>query len=297
MRIKLPALRPTMLLIGTAAVLAACGGSIGGYVLPPRTGTGGTANDPARHRPGTHDRGTARQAAVLRRSRHQGRPGRHRLHLRDAPSRPAALTVAGVSAQVPAHCLVKGKMNERTGPVDGQTYAIGFEMRLPVDWNGRFFYQANGGLDGSVVTATGGIGGGGPRLDRPAHGLRRDQLGCRPPLPDAQLRPRPAGAPGLRLQRRRPAHADGQEPDRQGLRPRSRSLVPRRLLQRRPARDGRGLALRGPVRRHPGRRPGLQPAAGGRGAALRRAAIRDGDDRPAPRPASRTCRPRSPRPN
>jgi hypothetical protein len=33
----------------------------------------------------------------------------------------------------------------------GKSYAIGFEMRLPNDWNGRFFYQANGGIDGSVV--------------------------------------------------------------------------------------------------------------------------------------------------
>ena len=38
------------------------------------------------------------------------------------------------------------------------TYAIGFEMRLPTAWNGRFFYQANGGIDGSVVTATGPVG-------------------------------------------------------------------------------------------------------------------------------------------
>jgi pimeloyl-ACP methyl ester carboxylesterase len=46
-------------------------------------------------------------------------------------------------------------MFPRTSPVDGNSYAIGFEMRLPNDWNGRFFYQANGGIDGSVVTATG----------------------------------------------------------------------------------------------------------------------------------------------
>jgi feruloyl esterase len=53
-------------------------------------------------------------------------------------------------------------MFPRTG-IDGNSYAIGFEMRLPNDWNGRFFYQANGGIDGSVVTATGGVnGGGGP---------------------------------------------------------------------------------------------------------------------------------------
>jgi hypothetical protein len=42
-------------------------------------------------------------------------------------------------------------MNERTSPVDGKTYAIGFEMRLPKAWNGRFFHQGNGGIDGSVV--------------------------------------------------------------------------------------------------------------------------------------------------
>ncbi|MFT3719644.1 tannase/feruloyl esterase family alpha/beta hydrolase [Pseudorhodoferax sp.] len=70
------------------------------------------------------------------------------------------LTVAGRG--VAAHCRVTGRMFERIGAVDGQPYAIGFEMRLPVDWNGRFFYQANGGLDGSVGTASGGIGGGGP---------------------------------------------------------------------------------------------------------------------------------------
>ena len=51
-------------------------------------------------------------------------------------------------------------MFERVSPVDGKTYAIGFEMRLPKAWNGRFFHQGNGGIDGSVVTATGSFGGG-----------------------------------------------------------------------------------------------------------------------------------------
>lgn len=68
------------------------------------------------------------------------------------------LTLAG--QPVPEHCLVTGRMFQRTSPVDGQSYAIGFEMRLPTAWNGRFFYQANGGTDGNVVTATGGFGGG-----------------------------------------------------------------------------------------------------------------------------------------
>jgi len=72
------------------------------------------------------------------------------------------LAVAGVTTPMPEHCLVKGEMLRRTSAVDGKSYAIGFEMRLPSAWNGRFFYQANGGIDGSVVTATGPNSGGAP---------------------------------------------------------------------------------------------------------------------------------------
>ena len=61
---------------------------------------------------------------------------------------------------VPAHCQVTGKMFARTSAVDGQSYAIGFEMRLPNAWNGRFFYQANGGTDGVVSTALGSVSAG-----------------------------------------------------------------------------------------------------------------------------------------
>jgi feruloyl esterase len=69
-----------------------------------------------------------------------------------------ALTIGG--KPVGEHCLVTGKMNERTSPVDGKVYAIGFEMRMPKNWNGRFLYQGNGGTDGAVLTATGATGGG-----------------------------------------------------------------------------------------------------------------------------------------
>jgi feruloyl esterase len=69
-----------------------------------------------------------------------------------------ALTWAGRA--IGAHCLVKGEMHRRTSPQDGKSYAVGFEMRLPNAWNGRFFYQANGGMDGRVATA---LGGGGPQ--------------------------------------------------------------------------------------------------------------------------------------
>jgi feruloyl esterase len=68
------------------------------------------------------------------------------------------VTVAG--QPVGEHCKVSGRMFARTSPVDGKAYAIGFEMRLPRDWNGRFWYQGNGGIDGAVVPANGTFGGG-----------------------------------------------------------------------------------------------------------------------------------------
>lgn len=69
-------------------------------------------------------------------------------------------TLAVAGQPVGEHCRVLGRVNERVSPVDGKTYAIKFEMRLPKAWNGRFFYQGNGGIDGSVVTANGAFGGG-----------------------------------------------------------------------------------------------------------------------------------------
>jgi pimeloyl-ACP methyl ester carboxylesterase len=67
------------------------------------------------------------------------------------------LQVAGTP--IAQHCRVTGTVNTRTG-VNG-TYQIGFEIRLPTNWNGRFFHQGNGGADGSVSTAVGIVGGGG----------------------------------------------------------------------------------------------------------------------------------------
>ncbi|MCE9658894.1 MAG: tannase/feruloyl esterase family alpha/beta hydrolase [Burkholderiales bacterium] len=66
-----------------------------------------------------------------------------------------ASELAAAGGAIGAHCRVVGAMNDRVSPVDGKRYAIGFEMRLPQAWNGRFFYQANGGVDGSVVPALG----------------------------------------------------------------------------------------------------------------------------------------------
>jgi feruloyl esterase len=69
------------------------------------------------------------------------------------------------------HCVVTGQMNRRTSPVDGQDYAIGFEMRLPRQWSGRYLYQGNGGTDGLVATADGGAALGSGGLLR--HGLQQ----------------------------------------------------------------------------------------------------------------------------
>jgi feruloyl esterase len=71
----------------------------------------------------------------------------------------AAGALTWAARPIGAHCLVKGEMHRRTSPQDGKSYAIGFEMRLPNVWNGRFYHQANGGMDGKVITA---LGGGGP---------------------------------------------------------------------------------------------------------------------------------------
>ena len=62
----------------------------------------------------------------------------------------------GVSAGplLVAHCRVSGRMAERTG-VDGKPYHIGFEMRLPLQWNGRLLYQGGGGNDGVIRPAVG----------------------------------------------------------------------------------------------------------------------------------------------
>jgi hypothetical protein len=79
-----------------------------------------------------------------------------------AESVPAGLTVPGMAQAypMPAHCKVSGKMNERTG-VDGKPYAIGFELRMPSNWSGRFLLQANGGADGVVQPAFGNVVSGG----------------------------------------------------------------------------------------------------------------------------------------
>ncbi len=55
---------------------------------------------------------------------------------------------------LPEHCKVEGIIHKRVG-ADNQNYGIQFELRLPTHWNGKFFFQGGGGLDGVVRPAIG----------------------------------------------------------------------------------------------------------------------------------------------
>lgn len=61
---------------------------------------------------------------------------------------------ANAGPMLVAHCKISGRMNERLGQ-DGKPYYIGFELRLPQAWNGRFLYQGGGGNDGVIRPAIG----------------------------------------------------------------------------------------------------------------------------------------------
>lgn len=69
----------------------------------------------------------------------------------------AAGTNVGGQA-MPEHCLITGIMSPRVGE-DGKNYHIGFQVRMPKDWNGRFLFQGGGGNDGSVQAAIGSVTG------------------------------------------------------------------------------------------------------------------------------------------
>jgi hypothetical protein len=64
------------------------------------------------------------------------------------------------TVKLPAYCRIDGMIDPRVGA--GLTsYAIGFALALPENWNGRFLFQGGGGLNGSVqpplgMQATGG---------------------------------------------------------------------------------------------------------------------------------------------
>jgi len=61
------------------------------------------------------------------------------------------------------HCLLAGTINRRMGAGPNGTqveYGIGFELALPLDWQGRFLLMGGGGLNGSVRPAIGPVASG-----------------------------------------------------------------------------------------------------------------------------------------
>ena len=70
-----------------------------------------------------------------------------------APAPPAVTT--------PEHCEVVGALQKRQG-ANGQTYAVGFRVRLPTRWNGRLFFEGGGGSDGVLGSTLGNLMGAQP---------------------------------------------------------------------------------------------------------------------------------------
>jgi len=71
---------------------------------------------------------------------------------------PANAGGRGGAQLIPENCEVLGKIAERDG-ANGQTYAIRFRLRLPTQWNGRFYFGGGGGLNGNIGPATGPLPG------------------------------------------------------------------------------------------------------------------------------------------
>jgi hypothetical protein len=67
----------------------------------------------------------------------------------------------GKSPPLPAHCELTGTYGEHTGRVGGP-YHTSFHLRLPEQWNLRYFFQGGGGSNGVIGDALGFNGPGNP---------------------------------------------------------------------------------------------------------------------------------------
>jgi feruloyl esterase len=68
--------------------------------------------------------------------------------------RTATISPDTIPVAIPPYCRVDGAMDPRTG-ADNKPYAIGFEIALPDNWNGRFLFQGGGGLNGYILPPLG----------------------------------------------------------------------------------------------------------------------------------------------
>ncbi len=67
---------------------------------------------------------------------------------------------------VPAHCVLRITLDARPSPIEGVSLGTGFELRLPLDWNGRFLFQGGGGMNGVLNPALGNVSGAPSALGR-----------------------------------------------------------------------------------------------------------------------------------
>jgi hypothetical protein len=90
------------------------------------------------------------------------------VHITKADAVPAApagtvrtpsLAPEPIPVPIPSYCKVDGVIDPRIG-FEGKSYAIGFEIALPDNWNGRFLFQGGGGLNGSIIPPLGLSGAG-----------------------------------------------------------------------------------------------------------------------------------------
>lgn len=80
--------------------------------------------------------------------------------VRRAPGSQAPMPF-GPPVALPGHCDVTGILQERTG-IDGERYGIRFHLRLPDEWNHRFFFEGGGGTEGEIGAAVGMTSPGAP---------------------------------------------------------------------------------------------------------------------------------------
>lgn len=65
----------------------------------------------------------------------------------------------GATTELPAHCRFQVVLDARESGIENLSYGTGFELRLPLAWNGRFLFQGGGGMNGSVTPALGTVPG------------------------------------------------------------------------------------------------------------------------------------------
>jgi hypothetical protein len=70
------------------------------------------------------------------------------------------------SGETSGHCLFRGTLDARSSSIPGVALGTGFELRLPLEWNGRFLFQGGGGLDGVLNPAFGNVSGAASALAR-----------------------------------------------------------------------------------------------------------------------------------